>query len=116
MRRTNYGRDQSIFNRHRDTDISMFVVTDDLFLERRIHLRVLNQCRCRNLNDDVVDADLQIGIERIDALAHFRRAIHLDLGGEKKVRHGAERSDESLRNRLSNLTRSEENTSELPVP
>src|SRR5690349_21912894 len=62
--------------------------------------------RCgRDLDDNVIDADLEIGIEGIDPLTHFRRAIHLDVGSEKEVRHGAERRDESLRNRLSNLTR-----------
>ena len=64
---------------------------------------MLHQRRCRDLDDDVVDADLQIRIERVDAFAHFRGAIHFDLGGEKEVRHRAERRDESFGDRLSNL-------------
>src|SRR6185369_8859894 len=93
-----------ILNRYSYADVSLLVVAHDFFLKRRIHLRMLNQRGCRNLDDDVVDTDLQIGIECVDALTHFRRAIHLDFSGEKEVRHGPERRDESLRNRLSNLT------------
>src|ERR1041385_4211011 len=62
--------------------------------------------RCgRDLDDNVVDADLEIGIEGIDTLTHFRRAIHLDVSSQEEVRHGPERGDESLCDRLSNLTR-----------
>ena len=63
---------------------------------------MLNQRRCRNLDNDVVDADLEIPVERVDTFTHFRRAVHLDLGGEKEVWYRSRRN-ESLRNRLSNL-------------
>src|ERR1043165_8557157 len=64
---------------------------------------MLNQGRSGDLDDHVVDADLQIGIERVDTAAHFGGAIHLDVGGEKEMRHRAERRNEPLGNRLANL-------------
>src|ERR1044072_6788002 len=54
--------------------------------------------RCgRNLDDHVVDADLQIRIERVDATTHFRGAIHLNVCREKEVRYRSERRHQTLR-------------------
>src|SRR5688500_18507039 len=65
---------------------------------------MLNQRRCRHFDDHVVDTDLEIRIKRVDALAHFCGAVHLDLGSEKEVRHWSKRGHQSPGNRLSNLT------------
>src|SRR6185369_1476463 len=64
---------------------------------------MLNQRGRSHLDDDVVNTDLQIGIERVDAFAHFRCTIHFDLGGEEEVRHRPQRGDQSLRDSLSDL-------------
>jgi hypothetical protein len=40
---------------------------------------MLNQRTRYHLNDDVVDADLQIRVQRIDAMPHFNGTIHFDF-------------------------------------
>src|SRR5688500_16096128 len=65
---------------------------------------MLNQRCCRYFDDHVVDTDLEIRIERVDALAHFCGAVHLDLGSEKEVWHWSKRRHQSLGNHFSNLT------------
>ena len=94
---------QSFLNRHCDANIGVFVITNKLFLKRRIDFWVLYQRRCRHFDDYVVDADLQIGIECIDATAHLCSTVHLDLGGKKEVRHWSERGDQSFSDSLSYL-------------
>src|ERR1044072_5602575 len=62
--------------------------------------------RCgRNLDDHIVDADLQIRIERVDATTHFGGAIHLNVCREKEVRYRSERRHQALRYCLANLRR-----------
>jgi hypothetical protein len=65
---------------------------------------MLNQSRGGNLDDDVVDADLQIRIEGVDAFAHFSRAIHFDFGSQEEMWHRSQRRNEALGDCLSNLS------------
>jgi len=50
-------------------------------------LRVLNQGSSGNLHDDIVDADLEIRIEILDALPHFDGAIHFNFGSQEEMRY-----------------------------
>src|SRR6185369_1043718 len=90
IRGTNNGCDQSVFDCDSDSDVSAFVVAYELLLKRSVDFRVLNQRRCGDLNDHVVDTDLQIRIERVDAAAHFRGAVHLDFSGKEEVWYWSE--------------------------
>src|SRR5262245_35249479 len=81
----------------------MFVVPDELVLERRINCRVLDKCCCGHLDDDVIDTDLQIRIEGVNAFAHLRCPVHLDLTGEKEMGHRPKRSHEAASNSSPNL-------------
>jgi len=87
---TNNGCDQSVFDRYRYADVGAFVVAHKLLLKRSVDFRVLDQRRCRHLDDHIVDTDLQIRIESVDAATHFRGAVHFDLGSEKEVWYWSE--------------------------
>src|SRR5215831_13415100 len=57
-----------------------------------------------NLDDDVIDAELQIGIEFVDAAAHFHDAVHLDLGAREEIQHRANGGEQPLRDHFTHLT------------
>src|SRR6185436_20174095 len=87
---------QSFFNSHRHPDVSMFVVADNLVLIGGINLRMLHQRRASHLDDDVVDADLEFGIEFVDPFAHFRGAIHFNLSSQEEMRYRSQRRDQAF--------------------
>src|SRR5437868_5883505 len=103
--RTHHWSDQSFLDCNRDTDVGVLVVTNELLLKRRVDFWVLDQRCCRYFNDHVVDTDLKLRVEGVDAATHLGRAVHFNLGREKEVRHWSKRRDQSLGDRLSNLTR-----------
>ena len=47
---------------------------------------------------------LSIGIEFVNGPAHIGGAIHVDLGGEKEMRHRTERSYQPLRDSAAHFT------------
>ena len=57
----------------------------------------------RDLDNDVVEAQLEIGIELVNRRAHIRCAFHVDLAREKEMRDRSQRSDQTARNRPSHF-------------
>src|SRR5205814_899546 len=91
------GRNHTILGGHGYADVGVFIVADVLFLKRRVYLRMLNQSSGGYFNDDIVDADLCVGIEFVDCPAQIGGPLHIDFCGEKEMGYGTERSDQALR-------------------
>ena len=77
------------FSGHRHSQMDAIVVANRLTLERRVHLRVLAQRRGTGFQDNVVVAELQLGVEQVGGLAQFLGALHVHFNGEIEMRHGA---------------------------
>src|SRR6476661_4531364 len=59
---------------------------------------MLHERRGRDLDNNVVDADLEFRIELVYSFAHFSSAIHFYLSGKKEMRYRAQRSHQALGN------------------
>src|SRR5438477_5108307 len=65
---------------------------------------MLYQSNSRNFDNDVVDAEFEVGIDLVDRPAHLGGAFHVDLAREKEMRNGTQRRNQSTRNRTAHLT------------
>src|SRR5688500_20244466 len=57
---------------------------------------MLYQRRGGAFDNDVVDGDFEIGIERLNTFAHLRGTVHVDVNGEEEVRYRADRRNETI--------------------